>query len=422
MDSSDEQASIGFESNPEESKDGKIEFIKVQFVPSAVLEDQYINEDNMEAVEKMEEAVLMLIDCIKRKPELWKLDEPSYRVPLAHHEAWHTLSSKFGIPAEDLKDKWALLRTQFRANLAKVRASRRSGMDKEYQPTWFAYEAMKFLRDTNNYCSQDTMPELWNRKSENCNKSAQSKCWEKLATKFQMPVEDAKAKWKVLETQYRKNHLKVKINSESGSASEVFQPEQCAYEAMKFVLENENDGAVEEEVADERTEDTGPTAQRSPKVTRQSRDSKRVIPGPIHVPGPIHIPVELRRMKINSSPPAVSKPTTTMSRTKGSVIFSEIEPLITQTFQNLSKITGKIAETKASPYNGLLEHLSLVLSKKAASDYDQIEGILLNCLHQLNKFPNVTHTTANDSANIAAHEDVDIDSSLRLIESSDESV
>uniref|UniRef100_A0A182MSZ8 Uncharacterized protein n=1 Tax=Anopheles culicifacies TaxID=139723 RepID=A0A182MSZ8_9DIPT len=128
----------------------------------------------------------------------------------------------------------------------------------------------------------------------------------------------------------------------------------------------------------------------SPTVMPNIRDCKRRF-----IDSTVYSLPKLRRPMPNSSVPVASSP---ISLDGPSDSFtSKVEPFIVKTFQNLSTITDKIAQTEASPYSGLLNHLSMVVSRKRASDFNQIEGVLLNCLSELHKFPNATKDSTRDS-------------------------
>uniref|UniRef100_A0A182MB06 MADF domain-containing protein n=1 Tax=Anopheles culicifacies TaxID=139723 RepID=A0A182MB06_9DIPT len=70
-----------------------------------------------------EEFVLALINAVREKPILWKRHTKGYKDLKATHEAWNTLSERFGIQSEYLREKWKILRAQFRTNRTKLRMS-----------------------------------------------------------------------------------------------------------------------------------------------------------------------------------------------------------------------------------------------------------------------------------------------------------
>uniref|UniRef100_A0A182UB50 MADF domain-containing protein n=1 Tax=Anopheles melas TaxID=34690 RepID=A0A182UB50_9DIPT len=175
--------------------------------------DEYEDSSMMSEflIKLKEEVVLTLINTVRRMPELWKQDAPGYRDLCVQQQAWNTIAAQFGVPVENLKEKWKMLRTQFRSNHSKVRNKRLNGS----------------------------------------------------------------------------------------------------------------------------------------------------------VPKPESI------------------------RPVSYVTNCKVEPFIIRTFRNLSKITDQIAQTKASPYSGLLDHLGSVLGRKQQRDFKEIETVLLNCLRELQKFPDV---------------------------------
>lgn len=77
-----------------------------------------------------EEVVLTLINTVRSMPELWKQDAPGYRDLCVQQQAWNTIAAQFGVPVENLKEKWKMLRTQFRSNHSKVRNKRLNGSGK----------------------------------------------------------------------------------------------------------------------------------------------------------------------------------------------------------------------------------------------------------------------------------------------------
>uniref|UniRef100_A0A182S3P5 MADF domain-containing protein n=1 Tax=Anopheles funestus TaxID=62324 RepID=A0A182S3P5_ANOFN len=255
-----------------------------------------------------EKFVLMLIHAIRKLPILWKQNAKGYRDPTLVQEAWDTLSQQFELPAEHLKEKWQTLRSQLRSINSKMKRNHAT-LDKNYRPTWFAYEAMRFLKEP--YDKQTETPVVKQPHTVTIKQPVPTK----IAVKQHMQSP-------VAVSQRLSTPITVKrIVPNSVSHPSLVKPSTrvCKRRYMESTLSS------------------------SPKV--------------------------MRRMPATSS-------------------SSKIQPFIIRTFENLSKITDKIAQTEASPYSGLLNHLSVVLSKKCASDFNQIEAILLNCLNELQKLPN----------------------------------
>ncbi|XP_052895611.1 uncharacterized protein LOC128302798 [Anopheles moucheti] len=465
---------IGVENDEETQFDNEISLDSVR-KPSAkygndVMEDEDDTIDMMmEAEMTKEKFVLMFIESVRNRPILWNYNSRGYRDPCVVQEAWNSLSEQFGIPAKHLKGKWKVLRAQFRNNCAKLRKMQASSDNKNY-PTWFAFEAMRFLSDLNgkvepnasagSSCVQNKStqgdendkqsvileliqqvkqtPVLWDQSWPLYNTKAGHMAWNTIAKRMNLPVDDLKLKWTTLRSQLRIILNKIKIQSSSGLP--VRKPTWYAFEAMQFVLKNRNTNGVGPNFTLEATQPiTVTTKPYVPKAVTIKRfvsttatpeqpeptpvEVKQHMPDPLTVIHPLPKPVTIKRIvakpehlspmskpyfrnfkrRYNGStvttPPKLVRITSHSSQSTSkpdssirpsSSTSSRIDPFIVKTFQNLSKITDKIAQTESTPYSGLLNHLTVVLSKKRASDFNEIEGLLLNCLNELNKFPNAT--------------------------------
>uniref|UniRef100_A0A1S4GNV5 MADF domain-containing protein n=1 Tax=Anopheles gambiae TaxID=7165 RepID=A0A1S4GNV5_ANOGA len=387
------------------------------------------------SIKLKEEVVLTLINTVRSMPELWKQDAPGYRDLCVQQQAWNTIAAQFGVPVENLKEKWKMLRTQFRSNHSKVRNKRLNGSDAEhdYQPTWFAYEAMKFLRDgdvpnsdnpsTAAASVQDPSggypddtdarevilelirhiqqrPALWDKTHQYYkNAAVQYRAWKTLEQRLHLPIADMKRKWQHLRVQLRNNLRKVKAMSAAG---EEYQPTWFAYEAMQFIRKNycnaDEQSAATPEISVKQPSmqvavvPTPPVPIEGPTV---SREYKR------HHSSPIRTPEKVPRLTpcTSTTPPTSSPiPKPESIRPVSYVTNCKVEPFIIRTFRNLSKITDQIAQTKASPYSGLLDHLGSVLGRKRQRDFKEIETVLLNCLRELQKFPDVTKESLQGEA------------------------
>uniref|UniRef100_A0A182WB47 MADF domain-containing protein n=1 Tax=Anopheles minimus TaxID=112268 RepID=A0A182WB47_9DIPT len=226
-----------------------IEFIKVendeettQYVEEFDSEEPIINDENnmdtdtdTEATMTKEEFAISLINSVREFSVLWKHTKHGYSDPKAGQDAWNKLSEKFGMPAALLRKKWKLLRQQFRTNRAKMRQMRE--FDKNYQPPWFAFDAMRYLKEasegpetetaveaieipveeSSNGCAEneptcadeiDTQsvilelieqvkhaPLLWD---QSCllynNKNKQTEAWKKIAERMNLSVDEAEIK------------------------------------------------------------------------------------------------------------------------------------------------------------------------------------------------------------------------------------
>ncbi|XP_053663558.1 uncharacterized protein LOC128712695 [Anopheles marshallii] len=290
-----------------------IEFIKVEHDEETQFDDErsqekpfvkYGNdslEDEDDSLDMITEAaitkekfILNLINSIRAMPVLWKFNSKGYRDPSAIQDAWNILSGQFAIPAEHLKEKWNSLQSQFRINWKKLRQMRESS-DTKYYPTWYAFEAMRFLKES-----------------------------------------DDKVTEKVITHPLPKPVTIKRILTKPMHFSSMPKPYERDCE-RRYI---------------------GSTVTTPPKVVRIT--------------------------------PHSSQSTYNPAALMGYTTSNKMDQCVRNTIRNLSKITDKIAETESSPYSGLLNHLTVVLSKKRANDFNEIEGVLLNCLNELNKFPNVT--------------------------------
>uniref|UniRef100_A0A182PGH4 MADF domain-containing protein n=1 Tax=Anopheles epiroticus TaxID=199890 RepID=A0A182PGH4_9DIPT len=392
-----------------------------------------------------EEVVLALINTIRRKPILWKQNAPGYRDLTAQQQAWQSVANQYGVPVEQLKLKWRMLRTQFRSNLSKIRYKRMEGTGElNYQPTWFAFEAMKFLRDipelnapgtTTNATTTATSqadvslptgeptlhgypedidtheiclelinrikhkPILWDKKHpEYSNSSRHIEEWREIADSMQLPVADIKRKWQHLRVQFRNNLKNIKIRSTPGCK---YKPTWFAFDAMQFVRKNVTIDL--KKLADKNPEmkvkhlvpvpvPKPSTTSQTPSVKPLVREYKRRNLSPIRSSQEKVQRIQpctstTQQATVTSSPGSAPAPPAAI-RPVSYVTNGNVEPFIIRTFRNLSKITDKIAQTNASPYKGLLDHLAAVLERKRKHDFVEIEGVLLKCLGELQKFPN----------------------------------
>lgn len=491
----------------EEGNNGTIEFIKVehdeetQYVDEFDLEESEM-EDGNKSIEETETAmtkeafILSFINAVRQMPILWKQNRHGYRNPKAVLAAWDTLSVKFGIAPEHLRTKWTLLRSQFRSNRAKMRQS----TNKNYQPPWFAFDAMSFLEESRDETETETTAEailtpvedddgcaesdptyadevdtqsvvlelikqikhtplLWD---QSCllynNKTKQLAAWKKIAERMNFSVGELKMKWQRLRAQLRNVLNKMKAQSSAGLP--VNRPTWFGFDAMLFVLKNMHVDGIGLDL----TEDIKQSLSITPTQTKpglkavlvkhampKTVDVKHLVPTlaavkppmstPIPINQPLSKPITIKRFVPRAAPlsPAVkpnirdykrryigatiNTPPKLLRLTShssspdtpnpaplvlpSSTTSTKVDPFIIKTFQNLTTITDRIAQTEASPYSGLLNHLSVVLSRKRASDFNQIEGLLLNCLNELHKFPNATKDTTVRSPSTIVIDDRD---------------
>ncbi|XP_049531017.1 transcription factor Adf-1-like [Anopheles darlingi] len=97
---------------------------------------------------KMSRAILSREVCLKfiKRVEffecLWNRNAQGYKNPITQLDAWITLAKEFGVPYQQLRQKWRSLQGSFRHFNYKFQAANASG---ESPPNWFAFNAMQFL-------------------------------------------------------------------------------------------------------------------------------------------------------------------------------------------------------------------------------------------------------------------------------------
>ncbi|XP_030025718.1 uncharacterized protein LOC115444187 isoform X1 [Manduca sexta] len=91
----------------------------------------------MEEVDWTNEAVVQLIQEYEKRPELWDVNHPMYRVHTVKYKAWAQLASIFECDIMDMRKK---LNSVF-ASHRRVKANLRSGG----RSSWFLYPYLRFL-------------------------------------------------------------------------------------------------------------------------------------------------------------------------------------------------------------------------------------------------------------------------------------
>ncbi|XP_052901533.1 uncharacterized protein LOC128309180 [Anopheles moucheti] len=109
-----------------------------------------------------EEQTLLFIDMMFRQTALWDRWDANYKNISKRHDDWCYLSRRMGHTVDSLKKKWESLALAYRKCKSAYNKSlvTGSGAHQIYRPTWFAYEAMRFL-DTTTSCGQ-TMDTVMN--------------------------------------------------------------------------------------------------------------------------------------------------------------------------------------------------------------------------------------------------------------------
>lgn len=103
-----------------------------------------------------EERIIDLIHHFEFRPLLWNPNDVEFRVNYKKDEALSQISKLMGMPKEDIKKKWRILRTQFKSELNKMRKSK--SIDDLYVSDWRYLRPMKFMYDS---CNEEASNELY---------------------------------------------------------------------------------------------------------------------------------------------------------------------------------------------------------------------------------------------------------------------
>ncbi|XP_036321951.1 uncharacterized protein LOC118735975 [Rhagoletis pomonella] len=95
-----------------------------------------------------EERIVELIHYFEAHPLLWNPNDEEFKINYKKDEALSQISKLMGIPKEDIKKKWRILRTQFKSELNKMRKSK--SIDDLYVSDWRYLRPLKFLYDSCN--------------------------------------------------------------------------------------------------------------------------------------------------------------------------------------------------------------------------------------------------------------------------------
>ncbi|EDW72730.2 uncharacterized protein Dwil_GK17163 [Drosophila willistoni] len=89
--------------------------------------------------------ILGFIEDYRRQRVLWDPNTKGYHIKQTKYEALKMLSQKYGTEIRSIRSKIKSLRSSFHREHGKVLNGRSRGVN--YQPMWFAYEAIRFILD-----------------------------------------------------------------------------------------------------------------------------------------------------------------------------------------------------------------------------------------------------------------------------------
>lgn len=92
------------------------------------------------------EKILQLIQLYKENPVLWDPCHKDFKNSDVKSIIWTNIAETLGL--RDAEKKMNILTVQFRRELKKIRERMQAGKtEEEAATTWFAFEAMSFLKD-----------------------------------------------------------------------------------------------------------------------------------------------------------------------------------------------------------------------------------------------------------------------------------
>ncbi|KAM7358646.1 dpt-YFP repressor by overexpression [Cochliomyia hominivorax] len=89
--------------------------------------------------------ILDFIEDYRRQRVLWDPNTKGYHIKQTKYEALKLLGHKYGAEIRSIRSKIKSLRSSFHREHGKVLNGRRKGLN--YQPMWFAYDAIRFILD-----------------------------------------------------------------------------------------------------------------------------------------------------------------------------------------------------------------------------------------------------------------------------------
>lgn len=100
---------------------------------------------SIDRVEWSRITILDFIEDYRSFNVLWDPNTKGYHIKQVKYEALKQLSRKYGTEVRVIRSKIKSLRSSFHREHGKVISGKRRGVN--YQPTWFAYEAIRFILD-----------------------------------------------------------------------------------------------------------------------------------------------------------------------------------------------------------------------------------------------------------------------------------
>lgn len=100
------------------------------------------------AMEWTNQQVLQFLELYEQEELLWNPKHENHKNRNLTYDAWKQIEMTMGIPLKILKKKKDVLLATYRKLAKKVESSKKSGCGTAdvFEPTWFAYNKMSFLR------------------------------------------------------------------------------------------------------------------------------------------------------------------------------------------------------------------------------------------------------------------------------------
>uniref|UniRef100_A0A182P1D2 MADF domain-containing protein n=1 Tax=Anopheles epiroticus TaxID=199890 RepID=A0A182P1D2_9DIPT len=200
---------------------------------------------------------LELITTVQSLPVLWNKAYRNIKRVRKLDAAWQLVASRVGLSVALCKEKWSVLRAHYyriRKKNVKARLDK-SRTESIPQPSWYAYEAMKFLDETfdqtyflsNKVTIEfievvESYPLLWDKSHPYYKHGTKmEETWQLVADEMDLDVEDCREKWNSLRSQFLR--IRKQILKAEGS-NKPYQPRWFAYDAMKFLTNIVHSGKV----------------------------------------------------------------------------------------------------------------------------------------------------------------------------------
>ncbi|XP_044761532.1 uncharacterized protein LOC123318841 [Coccinella septempunctata] len=108
-----------------------------------------------------DERILHLIELYRRKPVIWDPKHEDYYKKNLKLDAWEDIGRALGISGDDCKNKMVNVLSSWR----RERGKENKKTDEVYKSHWFAYNALRFLKDREmprkGLCKSVTLWSLW---------------------------------------------------------------------------------------------------------------------------------------------------------------------------------------------------------------------------------------------------------------------